>query len=189
MMLLLSMDSFQKEVAEFRDHVGIKLGGNKGAEQEKWLSSIAPQINAYLEVVSAFIRIYHLPENYHRHVRTYIEMGIISWPVNNFAVIPAGYGNQVVQPLVYAKLNKSEAQDLVAEISRFSNDLPSFGTIKNLDQMLASEELYKVRDELNQSNDREYLLTVKEQDKWGAKQHYEHKRTLDEQRKKRFGKK
>ncbi len=46
MILLLSMDSFQKEVAEFRDHVGIKHGGNKGAEQEKWLSSIAPQMKA-----------------------------------------------------------------------------------------------------------------------------------------------
>ena len=188
-MLLLSMDTFQKEVEEFRDYIGIKPGGNKNAEQEKWLTSIAWQINEYVRAVNTLIRSYQLPEHYHRHVRDYIETALVSWPVNNFTVIPAGYPDQVAIAKAYTDLSQDEAADMVAEMKHLGKNLPTFGTFKDLDEMLASEKLYKVRDEFNQSKNPEYLLTVKEQDKWGAGQHYEHKRTLDEQRTKRFGKK
>lgn len=189
MMLLLSMDTFQKEVAEFRDYIGIKPKGNKSDEQEKWLASIAWQINEYVRAVNTLIRSYQLPEHYHRHVRDYIETGLVSWPVNNFTVIPAGYAEQAAVVKVSTDLTQDEAEDVSAELKHLGGGLPSYGTIKNLDEMLKSEELYKVRDEFNQNDRREYVLTVKEQDKWGADQHYEHKRTLDEQRMKRFGKK
>jgi len=195
MTLLLSTDSFRKEVKEFRTKFEIAEDGNRArGEQERWLSHMIPIRTIYFEELKELTRSYRLPKHFNRHVRDYIEQGLVSWPVNNFDIIPPGFPDQESKPTIYTQLTQKEQEDLLAEIKHTGEHLPSVGTIKNLDQLLESERIYEDCKAYNQSKFREYRATVREyaesaEEETSTKALYEHKRMLDEHRKVKFGKK
>lgn len=73
MSLLLSTDSFKKEVKAFRAKFNISENGNKAdGAQEKWVVHMLPRKVEYFAELSELIRSYHrLPQNFDRHVRDY----------------------------------------------------------------------------------------------------------------------
>ena len=153
-----------------------------------------PRRVEYFGELNKLIRSYcNLPKHFDRHVRTYIEQGLISYPINNFDIIPPGFPNQESKPTIYAQLTQKEEEDLLAEIKRTGKCLPSVGTIKNLDELLKSEWIYEDCKAYNQSKRREYRATVKEyaesaEEEMSPGVLYEHKRMLDEHRKTKLGK-
>lgn len=195
MVLLLSTDSFKKEVKAFRAKFNIAEDGNKAkGAQEKWVVHMLPRRVEYFAELNELIHSYHLlPKHFDRHVRDYIEQGLISWPVNNFDVIPPRYADQVSSPNTYAQLTQKEGEDLLAELKRTGEGLPSVGTIKDLDELLKSEWIYEDCKAYNQSKLREYRATVREyaesaEEEMSHKALYEHKRMLDNHRRTKLGK-
>ncbi len=195
MALLLSTESFQKEVKEFRIKFNIVKDGNSAkGEQERWVAQMIPRVHEYLKELEQLIRSYNrLPKHFDRHVRDYIEQGLISWPVNNFDIIPPRYADQVSSPNTYAQLTQKEGEDLLAELKRTGEGLPCVGPIKNLDELLRSEWIYSDCKAYNQNKLREYRATVREyaesaEEEMSPRVLYEHKRMLDEHRKTKLGK-
>jgi hypothetical protein len=195
MRLLLSTESFQKEVKEFRTKFEIAEDGNRAqGEQERWTAHIIPRMNEYFAELEKLTRSYrHLPKHFDRHVRQYIEQGFVSWPANNFDITPVGWPAHSLKLNVHAKLPNKEREDAFEMLDRMGEHLPSVGTIKNLDELLKSERIYDDCEAYNQSKDREYRATVREyaesaEEETSTKALYEHKRMLDEHRKTKLGK-
>lgn len=190
MALLLSSPRFEVDVKVIRDEFGICEGGNtRNGDQERWLSTLEPRVHEYSRAVNRLARDHNAPANYHRHIQEYIEQRLVSGPVNRFSVTPPNIMKHAVVVEVYSNLTQQEYAELNAQIKRMSKDLPSFGAIKDIGVMLESEYMYKDCATWNEKEDREYELTLKERAGKGVNEAYEHMRTLNEQRKKRFGKK
>lgn len=194
MKLLLSTDSFQKEVKEFRTKFEIDEGGNRAkGKQWEWEARMVMGMPEYFPELNKLIRSYHLPEHFDRNVRIYIEQGFVSFPIDNFTITPSGFPTYSLKLNTYAKLSNKERQDAFDMMDRMGEHLPSVGTIKNLDELLKSERIYEDCEAYNKSELREYRATVKEyaesaEEVRSPKTLYEHKRMLDEHRKTKFGK-
>ncbi|OGZ05528.1 MAG: hypothetical protein A2845_05985 [Candidatus Lloydbacteria bacterium RIFCSPHIGHO2_01_FULL_49_22] len=188
MTLLLSSEAFQADVKLLRERFNIHKGGNtQDGAQLAWLSLNAPQMYEYVKAVSDLARAYQVPGNFGRHLKTYIEEGIVSNPVNRFDVIPPNPLNPSLTVQMHAKLTRDEKEDTLAEVDRVGEALMAYGTIKDLPDLLESERLYGECEQYNTSKDREYILTVKEQDPRNTDRHYENMRVLRKKRNERFG--
>lgn len=201
MRLLVSTSSFQDEVEAFRKLFKVPKNNVSEKEYFKWLSGIcndleldeqsSTYIPRYVVALNNIVRGYNLPKHFINHVREYVETGNISYPLNNFSVTPSLPTDEEPRLKKYAKLSKKEEEDYVKEQSRFEGILPTIMSVRNLDEMLESEKLYKECEEYNKSDTKEYNLTLKEMLSGGktkVKKVYENKRMLNDHRKKQFGK-
>lgn len=208
MMLLLSTASFQNEVKALRKQFGIKEGGNSTSEEHEkwerlfWDSAMDQKAESgdghtksdeYFRALNDLTRRYHLPGNFDRYTRCYVEMGMISWPVNSFDITPVGFPARSFRLNIYAKLPKKEQEDAFQMLDRTKEYLPSLGAIKDIDKLLESERIYEECKAYNQSKFREYRATVREyaesaEEETSTGVLYEHKRMLDDHRKMKFGK-
>ena len=201
MKLFTTSQSFQKEVEAFRKLFKVPKKDVSEKEYSKWLSWIyndmelneqsGAHMPKYITALNNLVRGHNLPENFFKHVREYIETGEISYPLNNFSVTPSWPNSQSVNVSTHVKLSQKEEKDLLEEMKHMGKHLPKISSIRNLDGMLQSEKLYKECEDYNNSDNKEYDLTVKEllsTGKTKAKKVYEDKRMLDDYRKKQFGK-
>lgn len=201
MKILIATESFQDEVKSVRGLFKIpEKGLQKETEYKDWLSSVCrnmeldrhgrTRIHIYVIILNEIAKDYNLPENFVWHMREYIETGNISYPLNNFDVTPSSSRFQSPSSHTYTKLSQKEKKDLLDELARFEEPLPSIMNTKHADRMLKSEMMYKERDEVNIA-DEDYDLTLKEMvsiERMNVDKVYEDKRMLDDYRKKQFGK-
>ncbi len=190
MFLLETMIPFKAEVEALRDKFGIMENGrNIPGSHAKWMDHVAPRIQEYIRAVNALVEKYNLPQNFAPYVKRYVEEGLRGAPLNNFDITPVGYPAKALSVNVYTKLTQKELEDMIVEIKRMNEALPSFGAIKNIEELAETEYYYEECESYNRSELREYTLTIKEQDKRNADRHYENMRTLRKKREERFGKK
>jgi len=181
MRLIISDPRFQKEVEIIRK---MPSPYSKGAKDKDVLLFVKATSNLYDS--------FNIPMNCRSNIQEYILTGEVSFPLNNFAVSPSWPDFQSVSSKTYTKLSQKEQVAFLKEIKRFGNNLPTISIIRNLEEMLESEKIYKECEEYNKSDDNEYNLTIKElllaRNKTEVKKVYEDKRMLANHRKKQFGK-
>ena len=208
MLLLVSSPDFKKAVSDAREKYNIPASGfETGTEYDIWMTAIASAYTRltdskkridspfmqFLRTPRLITREYGLPDNFTKHVRQHMLFGTVSAPLNNFDIgpFPAEVPpNKITNfPVnIYATLTTEELQDLKKEQERMAKHLPKYQPLKNVGRKIQNEQKIAECDAYNESEDREYHLTLAELDRRNAPQIHADIRELKELRKKRFGK-
>lgn len=140
---------------------------------------------------------FYLPINFSDFIRKYILFNKTDAPTHNY-VITLGHVRNFSQPIrevrcvVYTKLKKDEKKELMREIERFGDLLPTYKPLKNINRDLEIEELHQNKIRKDPVEMKDYTITNNEiaenilGDKTKGKKAFDSVRSLAKARKIRF---
>jgi len=159
-------------------------------------------VNYFSRQIKSLIKEFNVPVTFGDAIRNYIvrnEEGLIILPTFSELTFNFESPKKSVILEFNRKLTDSDLKEIKHYVNEVSGkDLPNFNPIKDIDLKLATEEGYKNRKWFDYADQKEYKSSAKEivenikentGKKIKPKDVYEHKRELEELRKKRFGKK